>query len=442
MRRLNLVHSPERGAVAVIVVFLLSSGVLMGTAALTIDVGNLNAERRQVQNGADAASLAAANLCAKGSCPSMTTTELTNLANANAADKKTNIKRLDSQPAVCGDSGDPAHPLPPCTVTTPLVSDLTECPPATKPVGAKGWVRVYTTTELADGSTILPYIFAQTLSGAFKGGTQQTCASTAWGRPGPTANAVPIALSFCEWKAATGYVPEPTPPASTPPGNPGVFAPSPVPPAPGYTSVTGASQPHWPAPAQVPPVPGQEIVINLQGDSTTDTCANWQGADAPGGFGWLSQSGACVASAPNGGWINVSSGTADQCKTPGGTTDLSKFFEKVTYLPVYDCVYGSVSMPTFTPTKTTVCAPAPGTGPGGANTWYHIEGYASFYLSGWYFNGGDIQASPTTGLAPTCDKKTCISGWFTQGLVAEPVPIDDSSDGGPGLGAWTIQVLG
>lgn len=57
-----LASSTERGATSVIVVLLLVP-VLFGAAALSVDVGALMWERRQLQNGADAAVTAAAQLC-------------------------------------------------------------------------------------------------------------------------------------------------------------------------------------------------------------------------------------------------------------------------------------------------------------------------------------------------------------------------------------------
>ena len=71
MQRMNLMirlstlsRSSERGAVATIVAMLLGFGVVLGFAAISIDVGSLMWERRQVQNGADATALALAKTCA------------------------------------------------------------------------------------------------------------------------------------------------------------------------------------------------------------------------------------------------------------------------------------------------------------------------------------------------------------------------------------------
>lgn len=85
MRRLN----DEDGATAVVVALLLV--VLFGSAAFAVDVGQIYQERRELQNGADAAAMAAAYDCAKGviSC-SITGLELNttvdDYANDNAND--------------------------------------------------------------------------------------------------------------------------------------------------------------------------------------------------------------------------------------------------------------------------------------------------------------------------------------------------------------------
>ncbi|MFF2344471.1 pilus assembly protein TadG-related protein [Pseudarthrobacter sp. NPDC058119] len=73
----------ERGAAAVVVALVLV--VLLGFAALAVDVGAMYAEKAQLQNGADSAALAVANQCAKGSCGDSSGTG--NLfANSNAND--------------------------------------------------------------------------------------------------------------------------------------------------------------------------------------------------------------------------------------------------------------------------------------------------------------------------------------------------------------------
>jgi Flp pilus assembly protein TadG len=63
VRRLGVSTDGERGGIAVIVAILMV--VMLGFAALAIDVAKLYAERAQLQNGSDAAALMMAQKCAK-----------------------------------------------------------------------------------------------------------------------------------------------------------------------------------------------------------------------------------------------------------------------------------------------------------------------------------------------------------------------------------------
>jgi hypothetical protein len=86
----------ERGAVSVIVA--LSLVVLLGFGAMAVDVSMLFAERTQLRNGADAASLAVAQTCAKYpsnvGCTSPSTLA-GSMANGNANDKRSNVRSID-----------------------------------------------------------------------------------------------------------------------------------------------------------------------------------------------------------------------------------------------------------------------------------------------------------------------------------------------------------
>ncbi|OMH27714.1 hypothetical protein BKD30_03495 [Tersicoccus phoenicis] len=73
----------ERGAVAVTTALCMV--VLLGIAALVIDVGGIYAERVQLQNGADAAALAVAQNCAAGACGDPNATAVA-MAGKNAND--------------------------------------------------------------------------------------------------------------------------------------------------------------------------------------------------------------------------------------------------------------------------------------------------------------------------------------------------------------------
>ncbi|NGN83643.1 hypothetical protein G6N77_09265 [Arthrobacter silviterrae] len=82
----------QRGATAVLVAILMV--VLLGFAAISIDVGMMYAERSQLQNGADSAALGVAYNCSSTrGCGSPTGTAGT-LANSNANDTKSKINSV------------------------------------------------------------------------------------------------------------------------------------------------------------------------------------------------------------------------------------------------------------------------------------------------------------------------------------------------------------
>lgn len=95
MRRLAVRDDGERGGIAVIVAILMV--VLLGFAALAIDVAKLYAERAQLQNGSDAAALMMAQKCAKNDADadcSNTSPAAADLANKNAIDSLSNVKSI------------------------------------------------------------------------------------------------------------------------------------------------------------------------------------------------------------------------------------------------------------------------------------------------------------------------------------------------------------
>ena len=85
--RRRLRHS-ERGASATIVAVLFGGGVLLGASALSMDVGSIMWERRQLQNGADAATMALAQACGRdaAACVPGTLAAQAALTDANATD--------------------------------------------------------------------------------------------------------------------------------------------------------------------------------------------------------------------------------------------------------------------------------------------------------------------------------------------------------------------
>lgn len=449
MFRLTCIREREQGAIAAIVAMLFGFGVLLSLAALTVDVGNINADRRQLQNGADAVALAVAQQCAKTGTCTPGDANLQTLVDMNAADGATSIRRVDGgvgtdlagQRAICGN----ATGLTPCPTTWAAgISKLQECP--STPASGVNYVRVYAETANSDTprKNILPYYFGAAITG-ISGANQQACATVSWGPP--SGAAAPITLSYCEWAAATGNDPaHPVSGAGTYAANPTVGA------NPGY----GSGQTAWPTPAlQLPSLPqaGQEIIIGLQGTTTNSTCHTWNSHDAPGGFGYLATSTSCEAVAAVDGWMKVDTGNT----LPGGCPSLLPYFHKVLYLPVFDCtvkVAGSVPIPTSPPSSGDTC-----TGGAGTNTYYHIMGYAKFYLSG-YITGGTGSGTdknnartnyPATEPAvlspklppypdPCTGNDRCLSGWFLKGLVEAPPA--DTPPSGPPLGAYSIKLSG
>lgn len=83
MRRLREDPDSERGVTAVIVAIMLV--VLVGFAALAVDVGAVVWDRKQLQNGADAGALAIAQACAQGACGN-TAGDADDFAKANKSD--------------------------------------------------------------------------------------------------------------------------------------------------------------------------------------------------------------------------------------------------------------------------------------------------------------------------------------------------------------------
>jgi hypothetical protein len=83
MRRLRRPGRRERGAVAVVVAIWMV--VAMAFVAISVDVGSVYSDKKQLQNGADAAALAIAQNCVRGNCGDTTGT----------ADKYVKANKLD-----------------------------------------------------------------------------------------------------------------------------------------------------------------------------------------------------------------------------------------------------------------------------------------------------------------------------------------------------------
>ena len=293
MQRMRQWLHGDEGAVATLVAVLLAFGVLTGMAALTVDVGQLYGERRELQNGADAAALAVAKGCANGTmCDSRTDGISSQYANANAhKDGKADVEN------VCG-AGNAA--LGTCPASGPA---LTQCPAL--PGGITNYVEVHTKTLEADGDTLLPPTFARTLLGndSYTGTTVAACARAAWGPPASLQASLPVTISVCEWENYTANGTDYAPP-------------------PPYTS-------GYPS--------GYERALYLHNTTDATNCPSWAGSggDAPGEFGWLETGGSCDAlvnedqEAPD--WTGV--GTPNDCHGV-----IQRLVGTIVYVPIFDDV--------------------------------------------------------------------------------------------------------
>jgi hypothetical protein len=167
----------DEGAIMVWVAVMIV--VLLGVGALIIDVGALLVERRQLQNGADAAALAVAQDCALGDCGSG--------GGAGIAKQYADLNAGDDVSAI--GSGTP------CGVG-PGLSGCTE-PAPEGASGATGWVRVNTSTETPSGGNQVSFLLAPLIS-ALTGKTVTAGAVAAWG-PASEAATLPFTYSICEF---------------------------------------------------------------------------------------------------------------------------------------------------------------------------------------------------------------------------------------------------
>ena len=331
----------ERGVVAAIVAILLGTGVLLGMGALVIDVGQIYQERAELQNGADAAALAVAKSCALGACaPGVAGQQ----ADGNASNLTGGTAGVQ---LVCGSGALPGCPGP--------TGSLASCPSA--PPAGTNFVDVYTETETASGSTLLPPAFATSIMGAgYKGTTVRACAQAEWGAPS-AATVTALTISACEWDQDTSQ------------------------------GTLFASAPPYSQNPQ--PAPGFDHQLTLDPGNGNGCLTEPGGADDPGTFGWaqdatgncsLSVRGAFPASAPP-------SVTA-ACRAVLQNAQQSQ-------VPILVPVYVSQNA---------------------ANT-YVLKGFADFVVTGYNLQAG-FSAADWLNPANTCTGATyCLTGYFVPGVI-------------------------
>jgi hypothetical protein len=176
----------DRGVVLVWVALMMV--VLVGIGALVIDIGALYVERRELQNGADAAALAVAQDCAEGDCGSG--------GGTGRAQQYADLNANDGASAL--------DPSTPCGVGPGLAACGEGAPSGAS--GASGWVRVGTSTEDPDGGSEVSFLLAPIIS-SLTGKTVTADAVAAWGPMGGGA-VVPLVFSLCEWEEMGGDLEE------------------------------------------------------------------------------------------------------------------------------------------------------------------------------------------------------------------------------------------
>jgi hypothetical protein len=294
----RLRHDDDRGAVGVLVAILISTGVLLGFGAMVVDVGQIYAERAQLQNGADAGALAVAKSCAKGSC---TPGNAQSYANANSAHGSAAVN------LVCGSGS-----LGACG---PSTGGLTDCPPP--PLTGINYVDVHTSTLMPGGSTLLPPVFAKTLIGnqSYDGTNVRACAQAEWGPPSASSG-LAVTFSACEWDKATN--------------NGTVFAPPP------------------PYPPNALPAPSFDQVLKLHTTSSATGCPTEpSGADAPGAFGWTADpKNNCMTGIINGTYgTKPGNGPPPACQAVLASARANK---TLLFMPIYVSVTGTGANTVYT----------------------------------------------------------------------------------------------
>ena len=256
---------------------------------------------------------------------------------------------------------------------------------------AAATVRVDTSTKRASG-TILPPFFAQVLG--YGGATIGAHATAIWGPPKSMARVFPMTFSLCEFQHYVG-------------DSENYVSPETLPTPPSYTG-TWPSQP-------------QEVIYSHSTSFKLASidCEGTHAAsnpDLPGGFGWLDlTSDDCIPVFRAGEWL---------CAAPGHGSDsirkgvLEPYVGSIVDIPVFDEKANS-----------------------GRNGKYHIVGFAAFYLTGYWREGGDQVASLVDGenKCPSGSASdSCIKGYFTHDLVPTSGTVDPTA---PDFGVRVVQLI-
>jgi hypothetical protein len=386
LRRRASSASSDRGAAATLVAVLLGGGVLLGMTALVVDVGQLYAEREELQSTADSTAMAIALDCAfdRDGC------DEAQLPATAAHYAEGNVRDNLAEVFVCGSD----ERLPDCD-EPPFEprGNLTDCL-GERPEDGTAYVEVRTSTLKAGGSTLLPPSFAQTLVSGHQGTTVGACARVAYGGP---AVSLAMTISDCEWDHATqGNTHYPNPDPSWDDAQLKAYLLD-------YDVTLVFKDPH--AEADDDPDPGEEHC--QPGPS---------GYDAPGAFGWLRDFEDSCSTEIEDDTYRGRGGDRVSAVCRGALDDAIANATPLIF-PVYKDVTGS-----------------------GANIEYTFRALVAFVPTGYTLSGGGgggIQhPSVLTGDNVCHASESCISGYF--------VEVVDSTDIGPlpGFGLTVVRTIG
>lgn len=181
----------DRGAVAALVAMLLSSGVLLGMTAFSLDLGTMYGERAQLISGANSAAMTIAQDCVRPgrichAAPGVGVAKAN--ANGNAVDNRMAVD------GVCGHDRFTGQ-LAPCSATG---GPGTRCLSTPRP--GVNYAEAYTSTLTPDGKMVLPPAVAGTfMPDGYQGAHIMACSRVVWGTPGGPYSA--FAVASCRFNA-------------------------------------------------------------------------------------------------------------------------------------------------------------------------------------------------------------------------------------------------